>query len=183
MNLLRQAFPTGFPDILFTSCTRRWLTLLPRQEWEIAVRHCLRRVATWKTPPNWSRRDWMEEMYAEAESAGWKASCEHVHGDGCALFRCVYQYSLNACLQRYRQEWRYALHCPVTLEVTESGEPYPADLYAALDSLPETDRQLLHCLYWERYTETELARQQGVSVQAISKRKRAAIRKLRKMMG
>ncbi|GIV19998.1 MAG: hypothetical protein KatS3mg023_1749 [Armatimonadota bacterium] len=157
--------------------------MLPRQEWEMAVSRCLRRVATWKTPPNWSRRDWMEEMAAEAEAAGWKACCEHTPDSTCAFFQFVYQHSLNACLQRYRQEWRYALHCPITLEATECCLPRPTDLHTALASLSESDRQLLHQLYWERYSETELARQQGVSVQAISKRKRAALRKLREMMG
>lgn len=156
--------------------------MLPREEREIAVRYCLRRVATWKTPPNWSRRDWMEEMAAEAEAAGWKASCEHTPGSVYSLFQFVYRHSWNACLQRYRQEWRYALHCPRTLEATECCLPYPADLHTALASLSESDRQLLHRLYWEGFTETELARQQGVSVQAISKRKLAALRKLREMM-
>lgn len=157
--------------------------MLPEEEWQVAVRCCLRRVATWKTPPNWSHRDWMEEMHAEAEAAGWQAFCEHDGSVVCTLFQFVYQRSLNACLQRYRQEWRYVLHCPVTLDVIERCEPYPTDLYAALDSLPESDRQLVHQLYWGRYTETELAQQQGVSVQAISKRKRAALRKLRGMIG
>lgn len=156
--------------------------MLPRQEWEIAIRQCLRRVATWKTPPNWSRRDWMEEMYAEAESAGWKASREHTYDDTRSLFGAVYQHSLNACLQRYRQEWRYALHCPMTLDAFERREPYPADLYAALDSLSESDRQLMHELFWEGCTETDLARRQGVSVQAISRRKQTVLKKLRAMM-
>ncbi|MCS6831550.1 MAG: sigma-70 family RNA polymerase sigma factor [bacterium] len=156
--------------------------MLPEQEWQVAVRCCLRRVATWMTPSNWSRHDWMEEMYAEAEAAGWKAACEYTASQACTLFQFVYQHSLNACLQRYRQEWRYVLHCPHTLDVVEHPEADSADLYAAIDSLPESDRQLLHQLYWARFTETELAQQQGVSVQAISKRKRAALRKLRAMM-
>lgn len=157
--------------------------MLPKEPWQTAVRRCLRRVATWKTPPNWSHDDWMEEMCAEAEVSAWSlyrevASC----GQEEPPLQCIYQHALNACLQRYRQEWRYTLHCPCSLDVIERSETRCADLYAALDSLPEGDRRLLHQLFWERCTETELARQQGVSVQAVSKRKQAALKKLRKLM-
>lgn len=158
--------------------------MLPKEPWRAAVLCCLRRVATWKTPPNWSHGDWMEEMRAEAEFSAW-CLCREVVSSGQEEppFGCIYQHALNACLQRYRQEWRYALHCPCSLEVVECVDAGCADLHAALNSLPEDDRQLLHQLFWERYTETELALQQGVSVQAVSKRKRSALKKLREMMG
>ncbi|MCS6831856.1 MAG: hypothetical protein NZ749_14605, partial [bacterium] len=55
--------------------------MLPREHCQAAVRCCLRRVATWKTPPNWSHHDWMEEMCAEAEAGAWNICREYnAHG-------------------------------------------------------------------------------------------------------
>ncbi len=156
--------------------------MLPKEEWERAVLCCLRRVAAWRTPPNWSRCDWMEEVSAEAFGAGWCAYNEYQPDAQHTLFQAVYQKVLNACLKRYRQEWRYAVHCPVTVDLCERCEAYPSDLFAALYSLSEADRLLLHQLYWEGYTETEIARRRGVTVQAVSKHKRAALQKLREVM-
>jgi RNA polymerase sigma factor (sigma-70 family) len=124
----------------------------------------------------------MEEVSAEAFAAGWCANNEYQPDAQHTLFQAVYQKALNACLRRYRQEWRYAVYCPVTVDLCETREVYPSDLYAALYSLPEADRLLLHQLYWEGYTETEIAQQRGVSVQAVSKRKRAALQKLHEIL-
>lgn len=153
--------------------------MLLEKRCQAAVRCCLRRVAMWKPPPNWSHRQWMEEMGAEAEAGAWSVCQEE---DDEISFWCIYQHALNACLQRYRQEWRYAWHCSPSLDVMAYAEADGADLRAALDSLSEEEKQLLRQLFWERCTETELAQQQGVSVQAVSKRKQAVLKKLRRMM-
>lgn len=57
------------------------------------------------------------------------------------------------------------------------------ELSLALALLPEYDRQLLHALFWEGRSETDIAREQGVSVQAISARKRRLLRNLQEMLG
>lgn len=145
----------------------------------------LRRVSRWQTPPNWSRADWLEEVSVEAYAAGWCAVCEHHAGSRLPLFDTVYRYTLNACLQRYRQEWRYVLRCR-SMEDMEDGHVWGEDrleLSLALALLPEYDRQLLHALFWEGRSETDIAREQGVSVQAISARKRRLLRNLQEMLG
>lgn len=148
-------------------------------DWQCAVRCALRRVATWRTPPNWSRRDWMEEMHAEAEAGGWKAFCEYDSSTGCTLFQFVYRHTVNTCLQRYRQEWRYALHChPIEDYHPFHEEPSP-ELGVAMAHLPLRDRELLYALFWEGRSETDVAREQGISVQAVSQHKRRALRRLR----
>lgn len=151
--------------------------------WQRAVRCVLRRVAAWRTPPNWSHSDWIEEMRAEAEAGGWRAYSEHVVDSTFTLFQFAYHHALNACLQRYRQEWRYALRCCPIEEWWPSRQEDRLDISMALACLPQRDRALLYALFWEGRSETDLARERGISVQAVSQHKRRVLRKLRKILG
>lgn len=51
-------------------------------------------------------------------------------------------------------------------------------LLEALEGLPEEERVLIHSIYWEGAKLRTLAQERGVSVQAISKRRRRIISKL-----
>ena len=53
---------------------------------------------------------------------------------------------------------------------------------SALDSLAELDRGLIRQLFWDGRTEDDLAREWGVSQQAVSKRKQKILRALRRQM-
>lgn len=36
----------------------------------------LKRIRSWRVPPNWSRGDWFEELAAVATAAAWQAICD-----------------------------------------------------------------------------------------------------------
>ncbi|MFZ8854188.1 MAG: sigma-70 family RNA polymerase sigma factor, partial [Armatimonadota bacterium] len=52
----------------------------------------------------------------------------------------------------------------------------------ALERLSERERQVLERLYWDGYTEAEVAKELVISQQAVSKIKRKAIQKLRELL-
>ncbi len=145
-----------------------------------AVSRCMARVQRWKVPPNWSRRQWLEEASAQAELAA--IACQTV-GKSVAAPGIVNAYDSrihNSVLHRYRQEWSFARHCglPVLREPVEKDDPED-ELSAMLPCIPnalgklsEPDRRLIQMLYWEHHSELQIAADMGVTQQAISKRKR-----------
>ena len=72
---------------------------------------CLRRICSWRVPPNWSSADWLEEVRAVAIGEAWKAQCEFDFSRGVSLNDFVHSRMLSRVLARYRQEWSYGLHC------------------------------------------------------------------------
>lgn len=52
-------------------------------------------------------------------------------------------------------------------------------LYAAINSLPERDRVLIHQIYWDDTSLREIARTSGIDVAAISRRHQRILRDLR----
>jgi DNA-directed RNA polymerase specialized sigma24 family protein len=55
-------------------------------------------------------------------------------------------------------------------------------LRAALDGLADLDRHLICQLFWDGRREDDLAREWGVSQQAVSKRKQKILRELRRQV-
>jgi RNA polymerase sigma factor (sigma-70 family) len=49
-----------------------------------------------------------------------------------------------------------------------------------MTDLPEDDRRLIECLFWEGRTEQDIAGRLGITQQAVSKRKRKILLKLRR---
>ena len=141
------------------------------------LQRCLQRVRKWRTPLNWSAGQWMEEAAAQAALACVESRSRYA--DGVVKSGSSESWISNCLLQRYRQEWSFARHCsrPVVCEPYEPEEvdgdmaPMVPRLQAVLTRLPQPDRQLIHMLYWEHQTETQVAAALGVSQQAISKRK------------
>ena len=68
----------------------------------------LRQIYNWRVPPNWSRRDWHEEMKAEAIAAAWEAEHDFDPTRGVPLPAFVHQRVLARALTRHRREWAYA---------------------------------------------------------------------------
>lgn len=149
--------------------------------------NCIRRISHWRVPPNWSAADWFEEVRAQTAAILCQSDDEfdpdrHVPGDA---FK--YQRIIAGMLTHYRREWRFALRFrPVESEeyperdTGESGDAM-ADtdaLREAMARLPELDRWLLEQIFWEERSEAEIAQQMEMSQQAVSKRKRAALKTL-----
>jgi DNA-directed RNA polymerase specialized sigma24 family protein len=51
-----------------------------------------------------------------------------------------------------------------------------------MTDLPDSDRQLIERLFWQGFTETEIAGGLGISQQAVSKRKRRILTALRRIL-
>jgi RNA polymerase sigma factor (sigma-70 family) len=152
----------------------------------------LRQIYTWRVPPNWSRRDWHEEMKAEAIAAAWEAEHDFDPTRGVPLPAFVHQRVLARALTRHRREWAYARRCalyPQTdrFEDVTAGEFSSVDvsesLQRCLDRLPEHHRRLIECLYREGKTEVEVARTLSRSQPTINLRKRRILEQLRRGMG
>jgi DNA-directed RNA polymerase specialized sigma24 family protein len=150
---------------------------------------CLRRIFRWRVPPNWSVFDWRNEMRAEAACAAWQAVCDYDPSLGVPFSAFAHQRVLTGTLTRCRQEWAYALRLAPEYD-PESSDSRQLDsaASAAFDACPghtlaclsKSDRWLVGQLFLRDRTETDIAAQIGITQQAISKRKRAIVKQLRR---
>jgi RNA polymerase sigma factor (sigma-70 family) len=151
-----------------------------------------RSILKWRAPPNWSPKDWSEELGAEVIAATWEAQRDFDAARGVPLEAFVQQRVLARSLSRYRREWTYARHCGSQLENSEACEVAIGDgfnsveiresLWTWLRRLPDPQRRLIECLFWDEQTEVEIARTLSLSQPAISKRKRRILAQLRRWM-
>jgi hypothetical protein len=152
---------------------------------------CLRRIRSWRVPPNWSAIDWFGEMRLQGAAAIWQARQDYDAARGVPLSAFERLRVLASARTRYRQEWRYALHCPSEdAEWAEEGradEPVSSvdicnPLPEALARIPETDRWLIEQLFWDGCSEAAVAQRLGISQPAVSKRKTAILKQLRRSL-
>ena len=100
----------------------------------------------------------------------------------------VYHQILGTALTRYRQEWTYATRYGASA-IGEVGVTPVEDRFAIkqeeeeltqnLTDLPDEDRSLIKDLYWQGFTESEVASGLGISQQAVNRRKRKILDRLR----
>src|SRR5262249_51174087 len=147
---------------------------------------CLSQLSAWHVPPHWSKRDWFEEMRAQSASAAWHALVDYDASRHVPIPAFIHRRMIASALTRYRQEWSYAFHCACQADeqerqragTTEDSPLPPAvreSLRYALAQLSKPERWLIGQLFWEGYTEAEIAQSLGISHQAVSKRKRAVL--------
>ena len=162
-----------------------------------AVQSGVRRIRSWKIPPNWSRSDWLEELEAVGTAAAWEAICDFDAKQGVPLARFGYCRLISRCLSRYRKEWRYTLHLvpgdssedeattfthsvlPASFTKVNRAVCTNNDLREVIVALPAKQRRLIEQLFWEKRTETELANAVGANQSTINRRKRAILNRLR----
>jgi DNA-directed RNA polymerase specialized sigma subunit len=128
-------------------------------------------------------------MRAEAACATWEAVCDYDPSLNVPFSAFARQRVLTSTLRRYRQEWAYALHSAPEHdpEISDSrrldsatSALFDACQGHALAPLSKTDRWLVGQLFLRDRTEADIATQIGITQQAISKRKRAIVMKLRR---
>ncbi len=159
--------------------------------WPVLWARCWMRIRTWRVPPRWSFRDWCDEARAQGEAAACGALRDFNPHRLVPLDAFLYSRVVDAVWTRYRQECSFGRR-------TRPGEAIPdrpaperpgldadtlARLEAALGSLAELDRGLIHQLFWDGRCEDDLARERGVSQQAVSKRKQKILKELRRHVG
>jgi RNA polymerase sigma factor (sigma-70 family) len=163
-----------------------------------AVQAGLKRIRSWRVPPNWSRIDWFEELAAVGIAAAWEAVCEFDPARGVPLAGFGYCRIISRCLARYRKEWRYALHLApsdscgtetktfertdlsATPAVEVGGTRCSNDrLHGVIDALPTEQRRLIKQLFWEERTEAAVASAMSINQSTISRRKQTILKGLR----
>ncbi len=151
----------------------------------------LRRIYTWRVPPNWAPRDWREELEAEAIAAAWQAELEFDPTRGVPLEAFVHQRVVTHALRRYRREWTYARRSGIHLECGDCHDGTASattsielseSLQNWLQRLAEPQRKLIESLYWDETTEVQLADMLGLTQSGISRRKRRVLDQLRRWM-
>jgi hypothetical protein len=158
-----------------------------------ALRRAFRRILSWRIPPNWSAHDWFDEVKAITAAARCQAELDYDFERGVPLSAFLYQRALTCAWTRYRQEWAYALRfmkedgngCDeAAAPRTWLPEVCPADdsLRYALLELPLADQWLVRQLFWNSVSEDKVARNLKITQQAVSKRKRKIIRRLRHLL-
>jgi RNA polymerase sigma factor (sigma-70 family) len=157
----------------------------------VMARRFLSQIYRWRVPPNWSPRDWFEEMEAEIIAAAWEAERDFDLTRGVPLEAFVHQRVMARALTRYRREWAYSRRCGYLLEcgdcegVTADGFSSiedPESLRSCLRRLSKPQRLLIEYLYWEGKTVVQVARMLSLSQPAISRRKQRALDQLRRWM-
>ena len=162
-------------------------------------RNFLRRICSWRIPPNWNKADWFEEICAVAMAAACEAELSFDRSRGISLVVFVRSRVLARTLTRYRQEWKFAHRCvgqkleegngditAGTLDyiIGANHEPYAHDaVLEALARLNERQRFVIEQLFWLERTEVEIGLKLGISQRSVSKRKLAALRALREEVG
>jgi RNA polymerase sigma factor (sigma-70 family) len=163
-----------------------------------AVQSGLKRIRSWRVPPNWSRGAWLEELAAVATAAAWQALCDFDPERGISLAGFGYCRIISRCLARYRKEWRYALHLvasvsrekePTTFKHLDIAASSAAkvngshrlneNLRGAVGALPAEQRRLIEKLFWEERTETEVANSMRINQSTINRRKQVILNGLR----
>jgi RNA polymerase sigma factor (sigma-70 family) len=159
----------------------------------------MRQARAWRVPPRWSACDWFDELQAEGAAAAIQAEGVYDSGRGVPLGAYIRLCVRHRLLERYHKEWSHALRWVYVPELPEySIEDVPCspsesddlqvlarlsdDLQVALARLIESDRRLIDRLYWRGETESEVGSSLGISQQAVSKRKRSVLRKLRRLL-
>jgi hypothetical protein len=162
-------------------------------ELSAVLRLALRKILSWRIPPNWSAHDWFDEVNAITAAACCQAKIDYDLALGVPMSAFVYQRALTCAWTRYRQEWAYALRfmqedgtgCDEgTTPRTSLPGVCPADdsLRCALLELPFADQWLVRQIFWNNVSQDKVARNLKITQQAVSKRKRKIIRKLRQLL-
>ncbi|MDW8028187.1 MAG: sigma-70 family RNA polymerase sigma factor [Armatimonadota bacterium] len=159
----------------------------------------IQRTKHWLLPPNWEEHQWFEELDAVAWEAAWEAICTFEPNKNVPLQVFVFLQVKKALKDFYRREWAYACHCvsPHQTEDEEGSENWEFALLSqeqeekafretllrwALSQLSQKERLVIERLYWDGWTEAEIAQGLGISQQAVSKIKGQALKKLKELL-
>ena len=155
-----------------------------------AVRRAFARASLWRTPPHWSRRDWLEEAKAIIQSAAASASSNYDAARGVPLRAHLYMRAVAGAWTGYRQEWSYYMHSafesrgavePIAMpfDRVQADETIQHFLGDALNRLAVGDQLLIKQIFWNRTREHRLAAMLKISQQEVSRRKVRVLRVLR----
>lgn len=166
------------------------------------VEACLQQTKRWRCPPNWSQKDWEEELWAVAYAAAWEASDSYDPSQNASLEAFVKGRVQTAILQRYREEWRYTTRC-CSFPYPSSEDDEPSEIREIYDipdftdterfwqkleardllrRLSPTERHIIERCIMDGMSETEVATELGISQQTVSRWKQKALEKLQRLI-
>jgi DNA-directed RNA polymerase specialized sigma subunit len=167
----------------------------------VVLERCFGRICSWRTPPNWSNREWFEEIKAHAIAASCRAISEYDAARGVPLEAFIYQRVIARVLTRLRQEWSYGLrfvsdndsekdedidsasrHRSDAVDWAQSDGVIYDELRQAIASLSESNRWLITQLFWNGQTEVDIAHALGIGRRAVNKRKHAILQSLHEVL-
>jgi RNA polymerase sigma factor (sigma-70 family) len=133
----------------------------------------------------------LKQVRSLAASTAWEAVSRYDPSRGVPLDAFLRVSVMAAVRTQYRQEWTYALRFlpqidgPVRDRSKDSSLPsveLHESLREILAKLSPADRWVMSQFFWQGATETEVARNVGVSQPAMSKRKARIIESLRRSL-
>lgn len=148
----------------------------------------LRRVTHWQKPPHWDRREWLDELEAEANLAMLTALSSYQPSRGAPLTAFVYERVFHALWSLYRREWQHALRVYSGNCLIEKGSSSQAcsveaeRLQEAIRSLPERERGVIYDAFLSGNTEREIAEELGVAPAVVHRLKKRALQHLREIL-
>jgi len=161
-------------------------------ERDTLVARCVAQAMKWRLPPKWTYQEWREELRSQAYLSLMEAIPQYDKAHGVPFAAYLWQKIIAGLLKLYRQEWRHAHKCPKALQETTKGLKhgeidfelicFSADVECAISYLSAEDRQLLQKVFWEGYTETEIALTLKISQRAVNKRKKRALKALANLL-
>jgi RNA polymerase sigma factor (sigma-70 family) len=160
-------------------------------DWPTLWARCWARIRSWSIPPRWSWRDWWDEARAQGALAAHRAGTEFDAQRGVPREAFLFRRVVAAVWTCYRQEWSFGRRSRPAEAIPDRHAPEPNlpdaelidHLASLLDSLDESERRLIRQLFWDGRREDELAREWGVSRQAVNKRKQKILCELRQRVG
>jgi RNA polymerase sigma factor (sigma-70 family) len=170
-----------------------------------AVQTALQRARGWRRPPHWDCHQWQEELDAIAQASAFEACFRFDEQQGVPLEAFIFQQVLIALRDFHRREWAYfAICCGHLQRAHDAGEREEVEesmkvcgqvemeqmerewrrcfVLWSMRQLSERERQVIRRLYWDEWTETEIAQEMEISQPMISKIKQQALRKLKDLL-
>jgi RNA polymerase sigma factor (sigma-70 family) len=150
-----------------------------------------RQICSRRVPPNWSPRDWFEEIEAEIRAAALEAERDFEPARGVPLEAFIQHRAWARALRRYRRECNYARRFGIYMHAEDCHAPaaerasfveISESVLNCLGRLPEPEQRFVQSLFWEEKTEVEVAIMLCLTQSGISRRKRRIPNKLRRWM-
>ncbi len=98
----------------------------------------------------------------------------------------LYRRVVESVWTRYRQEWSFGRRCRPAARLADlaatGAERHESELFERLEAILQTfdegELRLIRQLFWDGCSEDDLARELGVTRQAVNKRKQKLLRRL-----
>ncbi len=159
---------------------------------------CWQRAKKWKAPPHWGWAQWQEELLAYTHAAALAAYAAYDPSQDVPLEAFLFVRVMGALRHYWRKEWQEARHrvSPLPKDEEES-DPWEFALLTlqqeerewqhafvrwAVSQLGARERWVIERLFWDGWTEAEIARALSISQQMVSKIRKRALQRLKELL-